>query len=31
MSQGKHMGKVVIKVYDESRPLIRALRKTWFS
>ncbi|CAF3463515.1 unnamed protein product [Rotaria sp. Silwood1] len=31
MSQGKHMGKVVIKVYDESRPLIRAIRKTWFS
>ncbi|UJR30710.1 hypothetical protein I4U23_018230 [Adineta vaga] len=31
MSQGKHMGKVVIKVYDESRPLIRAMRKTWFS
>ncbi|UJR12471.1 hypothetical protein I4U23_016646 [Adineta vaga] len=31
MSQGKHMGKVVIKVYDESRPLIRAVRKTWFS
>ncbi len=31
MSQGKHMGKVVIKVYDESRPLVRAIRKTWFS
>ncbi|CAF3471296.1 unnamed protein product [Rotaria socialis] len=31
MSQGKHMGKVVIKVYDEFRPLVRALRKTWFS
>ncbi|CAF3963829.1 unnamed protein product [Rotaria sp. Silwood2] len=31
MSQGKHMGKVVIKVYDESRPLVRVIRKTWFS
>lgn len=31
MSQGKHMGKVVIQVYDESRPLVRAIRKTWFS
>ena len=30
MSQGKHMGKVVIKIYDESRPLVRAIRKTWF-
>lgn len=30
MSQGKHMGKVVIQVYDESRPLIHAIRKTWF-
>ncbi|CAF3688455.1 unnamed protein product [Adineta steineri] len=31
MSQGKHMGKVVIKIYDETHPLVRALRKTWFS
>ncbi|CAF4832227.1 unnamed protein product, partial [Rotaria sp. Silwood1] len=28
MSQEKHMGKVVIKVYDESLPLIRTIRKT---
>ncbi|CAF1592507.1 unnamed protein product, partial [Didymodactylos carnosus] len=31
MAQGKHVGKVVIKVYNELNPRIRAIRKTWFS
>ena len=31
MSQGKHMGKVVIKVSEQTQPKVRALRKTWFA